>query len=139
MITLWNCVILATVCIIWLEKNARNFEDRSELVEVLWNHIFFLASLWASITKILREFHFLVFWENEVLFVIYRQPKLIAFSPFALCFFHFLLFVSLRLDLLFTHCALCNVFYVRINKNQKVITIGMTSIRILAVELDYYC
>lgn len=36
---------------IWLERNARVFEDKFEMEDGLWERVYFLASFWASASK----------------------------------------------------------------------------------------
>lgn len=60
--SLWKCGVLATLWIIWLERNNGIYGDSSEEdVNSLWNRARFLASLWAS-----KEFQdtsvFFFFW-----------------------------------------------------------------------------
>lgn len=46
--SLWKCSVLATLWIIWLERNRIYGDSSEEDVNSLWNRARFLASLWAS-------------------------------------------------------------------------------------------
>lgn len=46
--SLWKCSVLATLWIIWLERNGIYGDSSEEDVNSLWNRARFLAYLWAS-------------------------------------------------------------------------------------------
>ncbi|KAM7473769.1 hypothetical protein LguiB_021012 [Lonicera macranthoides] len=49
--TLWRCIKVAVMWMIWIERNNRIFEGKEEQREWLWERIRFVASLWASNSK----------------------------------------------------------------------------------------
>lgn len=71
-INLWRCDGLALLCCIWLERNKQNFKEKEGHVELIWDRIIFLASLWSSLSKHSRHLlldwgaglHWLFFWSG---------------------------------------------------------------------------
>lgn len=63
---LWNCAILATWWVLWIERNARIFDDRFGGVADMWERISFLASLWASVAPVFRGVPFWAIHHNWV-------------------------------------------------------------------------
>ena len=53
-IALWQAANIALIRIVWRERNARIFEDKSRNSEFLWDSIVFLASLWAYCSKVFK-------------------------------------------------------------------------------------
>ncbi|RVW65401.1 Isoamylase 3, chloroplastic [Vitis vinifera] len=50
-IVLWQAANIALIRVVWWERNARIFEDKTRNSEFLWDSIVFLASLWAFCSK----------------------------------------------------------------------------------------
>ncbi|KAK9273684.1 hypothetical protein L1049_018494 [Liquidambar formosana] len=50
-VVLWRRAVLVVFWVLWLERNSRIFEDRVVEFGEIWDGEFFLASLWASVTK----------------------------------------------------------------------------------------
>ncbi|RVX14250.1 putative ribonuclease H protein [Vitis vinifera] len=53
-IALWQAANIALIRIVWRERNARIFEDKTRNLESLWDSIVFLASLWAYCSKVFK-------------------------------------------------------------------------------------
>ena len=53
-IILWQAACIALLWVVWRERNARIFEDKSRNSENLWDMIHFLASLWVSCSKVFK-------------------------------------------------------------------------------------
>ncbi|RVW34013.1 hypothetical protein CK203_091968 [Vitis vinifera] len=53
-IVLWQAACIAILWVVWRERNARIFEDKSRNSENLWDMIHFLASLWVSCSKVFK-------------------------------------------------------------------------------------
>ncbi|RVW28753.1 Transposon TX1 uncharacterized 149 kDa protein [Vitis vinifera] len=53
-IALWQAANIALIRIVWRERNARIFEDKTRNSESLWDSIVFLASLWAYCSKVFK-------------------------------------------------------------------------------------
>ena len=51
---LWLCAIYATVSSIWLERNARIFNDRFSDKQVLWDRVRRFASIWCKAHDLFR-------------------------------------------------------------------------------------
>ena len=49
-LVLWQTACLALIWVLWRERNARIFQDKVRILEVLWYTIYFLASFWAFCT-----------------------------------------------------------------------------------------
>lgn len=47
---LWLGVVGAIICFIWMERNARIFEDRFGSVDLMWDRVHTLASFWALVS-----------------------------------------------------------------------------------------
>lgn len=45
---LWSCAAFATFWVLWLERNARVFEDKSRGIDCLWDCVCHLTSFWVS-------------------------------------------------------------------------------------------
>lgn len=53
---LWKCSILATLWVIWLERNNKIFVvSEEEYVNFMWDGARFVASLWSSVSKELQD------------------------------------------------------------------------------------
>ena len=52
---LWNSMILALMWSIWMERNARIFNDK-EMLQDIFEKAKYLASLWASMDKSFKGF-----------------------------------------------------------------------------------
>ena len=48
--TLWNIAYLTLIWIVWQERNARIFEDKWRMPEMLWDLVHFFSSFWAFCT-----------------------------------------------------------------------------------------
>ena len=48
---LWRFVFMAAAWCIWMQRNARIFEDKECDKEGIWDRVLYLASLWASLSK----------------------------------------------------------------------------------------
>lgn len=46
--TLWLCLVFAILWCLWLERNARIFQDSFATLDCIWDRIVVLASLWCS-------------------------------------------------------------------------------------------
>ena len=53
-IVLWQAACIALIRVVWLERNARIFEDKVRNSGFLWDSIVFLASLWAFCSKVFK-------------------------------------------------------------------------------------
>ncbi|RVW84726.1 Transposon TX1 uncharacterized 149 kDa protein [Vitis vinifera] len=53
-IALWQVAYIALLWVVWRERNARIFEDKTRNSENLWDMIHFLASLWVSCSKVFK-------------------------------------------------------------------------------------
>ena len=51
---LWQAVCIAIIWVVWRERNAKIFEDKTRNSENLWDSIHFLASLWAFCSKVFK-------------------------------------------------------------------------------------
>ena len=57
-IVLWQAVCIALIWVVWRERNARIFEDKTRNLENLWDSIHFVASLWAFCSKVFKRIPF---------------------------------------------------------------------------------
>ncbi|EXB53354.1 hypothetical protein L484_016236 [Morus notabilis] len=55
---LWRCMLMSVMKILWLERNARVFEDKEMGIEDLFERAKFSASLWAALDKEFKGFPF---------------------------------------------------------------------------------
>ena len=53
-IVLWQTACIALLWVVWRERNARIFEDKTRNSENLWDMIHFLASLWDFCSKVFK-------------------------------------------------------------------------------------
>ncbi|RVW30887.1 hypothetical protein CK203_102789 [Vitis vinifera] len=53
-IVLWQAACIALLWVVWQERNARIFEDKTRNSENLWDMIHFLASLWAFCSQVFK-------------------------------------------------------------------------------------
>lgn len=44
---MWRCAFLAIIWVIWLERNDRIFYNRASDIDVMWDRVVYLASLWS--------------------------------------------------------------------------------------------
>ena len=49
-LVLWQTACINLIWIVWWERNARVFQDKTRNSEVLWDAIHFLASFWSFCT-----------------------------------------------------------------------------------------
>ena len=54
-IVLWQVASIALIWVVWRERNARIFEDKTRNSEYLWGSIHLLASLWAFCSKVFKR------------------------------------------------------------------------------------
>ena len=52
---LWRCAFLALFWVIWIERNARIFEDKESSLSFLWDRVHFLGAFWAHSAKEFRD------------------------------------------------------------------------------------
>ena len=58
-IILLGCGVLAIVWLVWMERNKKLFETYGVAErEYMWERVEFLASLWASTSKVFRDLHY---------------------------------------------------------------------------------
>lgn len=55
---LWQCMVLALLWTIWMERNSRIFEERSMELIGIFEKAKYLASLWASTDTAFKDFPF---------------------------------------------------------------------------------
>ncbi|RVW19141.1 hypothetical protein CK203_095166 [Vitis vinifera] len=53
-VVLWQAASITLIRVVWWERNARIFEDKTRNSEYLWDSIVFLASLWAFYSKVFK-------------------------------------------------------------------------------------